>query len=73
MTRKNGWKPANNGWVTDGWQPVNSENRGYQGNLEKGYQPKVQTSTSVEPPSVGTTAVVPSANSNKGSASTAKK
>ncbi|MGA2302150.1 MAG: hypothetical protein ABSG77_15820 [Candidatus Acidiferrum sp.] len=73
MTKKNGWKPANNSWVTDGYQPVNSENRGYQGNLEKGYQPKVQSSTSAKPPSVGTTAVIPLANSNKGSATAPKK
>ena len=65
MSTNEDCKPANDARLQEGHQPVSSEKRGYQVALDKGYQPIVQTSGKVQPPPVGTTAVIPSVNSHK--------
>jgi hypothetical protein len=55
--------------LREGYQPLNSENRGYQASqktLDKGYQPvSAHPTGTVQPPQVGTTAVIPTASTNK--------
>ena len=50
--------------LREGYQP--SEERGHQGALEKGYQPKVDVPVP-QPPSVGSATVVPANNSGANS------
>jgi len=50
--------------LREGYQP--SEERGHQGFAEKGYQPKVAVPVP-QPPSVGSTTVVPANNSGANS------
>ncbi len=60
-----GIKPPNTRLrVREGYQPANSERRGYQVGLDKGYQPKAEISSNLQPPHVGSAAVVPQQNSN---------
>jgi hypothetical protein len=78
MSKNEDCKPESVRPLREGYQPANSENRGYQaqqGTLDKGYQPTVQTTGTVQPPAVGTTAVIPAANPNNTpvAASTEKK
>jgi hypothetical protein len=44
--------------LREGYQGSNPEQRGYQGTVDKGYQPTSQLSVS-QPPAVGTTTVIP--------------
>jgi hypothetical protein len=65
MSKNGDGKPVTNPRLQEGYQPQGSEKRGYQVGLDKGYQPYVQTSATVHPPAVGTTAVIPTANPMK--------
>jgi len=61
-----------NSRLREGYQPLTTD-RGYQpaGSVQKGYQPTVQLTVPPQPPPVGSTSVIPSANSGATQAPTA--
>lgn len=61
---KNEESKASGSRLREGYQPQSAERRGHQVALDKGYQPKAQISPDMQPPRVGSAAVVPQQNSN---------